>query len=85
MVHGRAGQLEQWLLTGLFMHVGTDLNVVGTIMINQQGMIKLFNNIEQRCYNNKLGCCIKSSYAYSNMHTRTTPVDSPSCIQYVDT
>ena len=59
--HGWTGQLEQycwqawtwsswpvwtWLLTGLFMHVGTDCwwldertdlnNVVGTIMINQQ-------------------------------------------------
>ena len=78
--HGWADQLEQccwqawtWLcwpawtvlLTGLFMHVGTDCswlnewtdlnNVVGTIMINQQ-----------RCF----------VHVCSNI---TIPVDSPSC------
>ena len=26
------------------------------------------NKIEQRCYNHELGCCIKSSFACSNIH-----------------
>ena len=43
------------------------------------------NKIELRCYNNhELGCCIKSDFACST-DTRTSPVDSPNYIQYVET
>ena len=75
----------------------TDLNnAVGTITINHvqhcsymiEHVVREWRNnkIEQRCYNNhELGCCIKSSFACSNICTLTTPVDLPSCIQYVET
>ena len=74
----------------------TDWNVVGTIMINQQPslyMIEHFvrkwwnNKIKQRCYNNiELGCCIKSVFVCSNISKQPlSSVDSPSCIQYVET
>ena len=64
-------------------------------MINQQprsymiehAVREWWNNkiSEQRCYNNReLGCRIKSGFACSNIREQPA-VDSPSCIQYVET
>ena len=59
--------------TAMFMH---DSVSSGNDEITRLNSDVIYNN-------NELGCCIKSGSACSNnLHTRTTPVDLPSCIQY---
>ena len=77
------------------MHVGTDLNSCWnhhdkswqpcSYMIEHVVSEWWNNKIEKRCYNNlhELDCCIKSGFACST--ARKTPIDSQSCIQYVET
>ena len=62
-------ELETWtvLLTGLFMHVGTDCswldertdlnNLVGTIMINQQPCSHMIEHVVREWWNNKIEQC----------------------------
>ena len=98
--HGWAGQLQQccwqawtWLswpgwtvlLTGLFMHVGTnfwwheqtDLKTswsinshVHTLTIEHVFREWWNNKIEQRCYNHELGCCMYHVVTYANKPCR---------------
>ena len=61
--HGSAGPAWTWLLTGLFMHVGTDCswldertdlnNVVGTI-VNQQPCSYIIEHVVREWWNNKI-------------------------------